>query len=313
MIEKALSEKPQAVGADILFSAPKEDTLTDGKLQQLFERQNKLVMAYDLAIEKGKAEPRGFLYEKSLHKGYANFVGEEGGTIRFFSPKIKKQGKAYHSFSSEIIKIAYPEAYNKLASRNNETEQVNYTCTPEKFILVNGTDYLQNEGAAVSLSGKIVLLGYVSPDENQLEDKHFTPLNKKSVGKTVPDMQGIFIHANIISMLKGNNYISKFPVWINWLIASLLCWLSMGLYIRYFLDKHLWFHLVAKLAQLLSAILFVYIGLLFYFKWDVKVNLTPTLVAIILAVDVLYFYEAISVWLHKRFGARSLFIIAHQH
>jgi len=57
--------------------------------------------------------------------------------------------------------------------------------------------------------------------------------------------------------------------------------------------------------------LFVYLGLLFYYKWDIKINLTPSFVAIILAVDVLYFYEAISTWLHKRFGVYSIFIHSH--
>lgn len=312
MIKKSAAEKPLAVGVDVLFNAAK-NTGADDSLQQLFSGSNKIVLAYKLEKNESVAEPQGFLFTKSRQKGFANFVGEEGGCIRFFAPQIKNKNETFTSFASMVMQVAYPEKYKILQERDNKTAQINYSRTAEKFIVINGKDYLQDSVMTVSLKDKIVLLGFVSPDENNVEDKHFTPLNKKPSGKTLPDMQGIFIHANIISMIKEGAYISTSPVWINWLIASLLCWLSMGLYIRYFIDRHIWFHLVAKLAQLLSAILFVYIGLLFYYKWDFKINLTPTLVAIILAVDVLYFYEAITAWMHRHFGYHSLFINAHPH
>lgn len=312
MIKKASAEKPLTVGVDVLFNAAKNSG-TDDTLQQLFTGSGKIVLAYQLEINETVAEPQGFLFDKSTQKGFANFVGEEGGCIRYFAPQIKNKNEKFSSFAAAIMQVAYPGKYKILQERNDKTAQINYTRTADKFNVINGKDYLLDSANSASLKDKIVLLGFVSADENNVEDKHFTPFNKKSSGKTLPDMQGIFIHANIISMIKEEAYISKSPVWINWLMAFVLCWLSMGLYIRYFVDRHLWFHLVAKLAQLLSAIGFVYIGLLFYYKWDFKMNLTPTLVAIILAVDVLYFYEAITAWMHKRFGYHSLFIHAHPH
>jgi CHASE2 domain-containing sensor protein len=310
IIEKAAAENPIVTGVDVLFNEPKEAQV-DSILQQLFSSSNKIVLAYNLLAEKGTMETTGFLYEQSRQKGYANFVGEEGGSIRHTAPFIKGEKELYFSFAATITQTAYPDAYEKLKSRDKLTEQINYTRVPEKYLVIEGKDFLQNRESMVSLTNKVVLLGYVSNNPNNIEDKHFTPFNKKSVGKTIPDMEGIFIHANIISMMRDGDYIKKSPVWINWFIASLLCWLHMSLFIRYFIDKHLWFHLVAKMAQLFSAVLFVYLGLLFYYKWDLKINLTPTFVAIILAVDVLYFYEAIIKWLHKRLGIYSIFINTH--
>ena len=310
IIEKAAAENPIVTGVDVLFNEPKEAQV-DSILQQLFSSSNKIVLAYNLVAEKGTMETTGFLYEQSRQKGYANFVGEEGGSIRHTAPFIKGEKELYFSFAATITQTAYPDAYEKLKSRDKLTEQINYTRVPEKYLVIEGKDFLQNRESMVSLTNKVVLLGYVSNNPNNIEDKHFTPFNKKSVGKTIPDMEGIFIHANIISMMRDGDYIKKSPVWINWFIASLLCWLHMSLFIRYFIDKHLWFHLVAKMAQLFSAVLFVYLGLLFYYKWDLKINLTPTFVAIILAVDVLYFYEAIIKWLHKRLGIYSIFINTH--
>ncbi len=310
MIKKAAAENPRVVGVDILFNAPK-DSATDAELEDLFYTNPKIVMAYNLVADKGIISTPGFLVEKSRQKGYANFVGEEGGSIRHFSPILKKETTVYNSFAAAVTQVAYPQQFKQMLKRDKKTEQVNYTRTADQFIVIDGLNFLENGDTGISLVDKVVLLGYISPDPNSIEDKHFTPFNKKSVGKTVPDMEGIFIHANIITMIRDADYVKKSPVWINWLIASLLCWFHMSLFIRYFIDKHLWFHLVAKIAQLVSAVLFVYLGLLFYYKWDIKINLTPSFVAIILAVDVLYFYEAISAWLHKRFGVYSIFIHSH--
>ncbi len=310
IISELASKKPAVIGVDVLFNEAKA-AAPDSLLVQLFSGSDKIVLAYHLQAEKRVLAASGFLWPNAMARGYANFVGEEGGSIRHTAPIMKNKGTVYQSFAAAVAQVAYPVEYKKLVYRNNRTEQLNYTRTANKFLVVDGKEILAGRETSISFTGKTILLGYISPDPNSIEDKHFTPFNKKSVGKTVPDMEGVFIHANIISMIRDHDYVNKSPVWINWLVASVLCWLHMSLFIRFFVDKHLWFHLVAKIAQVVSAVLFVYLGLLFYFKWDVKINLTPTFVAIILAVDVLYFYEAISTWLHKRFGIHSLFIHAH--
>ncbi|RYD69195.1 MAG: CHASE2 domain-containing protein, partial [Sphingobacteriales bacterium] len=273
----------------------------------LTARKN-IVLAYNLQVEKKQAKPEGFLYPSLSAKGYANFVGEEGGTIRYFAPVFKAGNASFLSFTSAIMQIANPTKQQAFEKKYTNTAQINYSRTEDKYITISGKSLLNGETDSNILTGKIVLMGYVSGDANSIEDKHFTPLNSKSVGKSVPDMSGVYIHANILSMMNSQNYVSKWPTWLVWTLAVILCWLHMSLFIRYFLDKHIWFHLVAKMAQLISAILIVYLGLLFYYKWDIKINLTPSFVAIILAVDVLYFYEALVAWLHKKFGFHSLFV-----
>ena len=174
-------------------------------------------------------------------------------------------------------------------------------------MVINGNTLLDsNNVQEFSFANKIVLLGF-APEDGSWEDKHFTPMNAKYVGKSTPDMQGVFVHANIIEMLLHKNYITRTSTWLTWLLAFVLCWLHMAIFIKYFLEHHIWFHLVAKIAQLVSTILFVYLGLLFFVKFDHKLNLAPTLIAIILAVDVLYFYEAIAKWLNKKFGFKNIF------
>ena len=301
MLQKAIAQQPKVIGVDVVFNEPK-DAAIDSMLVNAFTANKNVVLAYNLSVEKENTKAEGFLYPKAANKGYANFVGEEGGTIRYFAPAYKNKEDSYQSFTSAIMQIADPAKQAAFEKKYASTAQINYSRTEDKYITISGRSLLNGETDPSVLNGKIVLMGFVSPDVNNIEDKHFTPLNKKSVGKSVPDMAGVYIHANIISMVNSGDYISKWPGWLVWTLAVILCWLHMALFIRYFIDKHIWFHLVAKIAQLLSAVLIVYLGLLFFYKWDIKINLTPSFVAIILAVDVLYFYEALVAWLHKKFG-----------
>lgn len=312
MIQKVNEQHPKVIGVDVLFNAPKGEA-EDSLLKAQITNNPKVVLAYNLHSNGEAISHEGFLYGQAPNKGFANFIGEEGGVIRHFAPTMNQGSNDYSFFAASIAKVADPQGYQELKSRHQPIEIINYTHTSEKFVVVDGQELLNGEINSVSLANKVVLLGFVSSEEGSVLDRHFTPMNKNSFGKTLPDMEGVFVHANIIRMILDKDYIRKVPAWITWTLAFLLCWLHMSLFIKYYLERHLWFHLVAKTAQLFSAILFVYLALLFFYKFDTKVNLTPSLVAIILAVDVLYFYEAICTWLNKKYHYKSVFAHAKHH
>ena len=188
---------------------------------------------------------------------------------------------------------------------------INYARRTSKYNIIRDYEQLLQGGVEDAyIKDKIVLLGYVNENPDDIEDKKFTPMNERFFGKSVPDMNGIVVHANIISMVLDNNYIKKLPSWVNWLVAILICWLHMSFFIRYYLENHIWFHLVAKIAQLASAIIFAYLGMLLFERFNIKLDMKLSLIVIVMAVDVIYFYEAFAVWLHKKIGFKTLF---HQH
>jgi CHASE2 domain-containing sensor protein len=152
-----------------------------------------------------------------------------------------------------------------------------------------------------------VLFGFVTDNRADLTDKFFTPMNERFAGKSIPDMNGIVVHANIISMALDKSYIKKVPLWGNLVLAILVCWLHMSFFIHYYLESHIWFHLAAKIAQVLSAIFFVWLGIYLYDQYRLKVDMKLSLVTIVLAVDVIYFYEAWAVWMHKKFNYKTVF------
>lgn len=298
MLNRVIAIHPRAIGADILFDQAKGSV--DTSLKTILRAHPEVVLAQQVTV--GKVLPNYFSVGKGA-VGYVNFELESQNVIREFSPFITLGGKEYLSFDAAILKQADKSKFEELANRKNETEVINYTRAEDKFIVLNGADSTKDFSI---LKNKIVLMGYVSP-QNDIEDKHFTPLNQKFTGKGTPDLNGVFIHANIISMALENNYVHRTSALFNWCLAFVLCWLHMAFFISYYIDKHIWFHLAVKTVQLISAVLFIYLGLLLFYKFNVQIDMAATLVAIILAVDILYFFEAGVVWLHHKKGYKTIF------
>lgn len=314
LIEKINTYHPKTIGLDIYFSGPKEPE-KDSILRESFRKTKNLV-----AVSVGywdehdfKIAPNNF-DDVLAKRGYANLIGEEIGTIRFYSPFEEVNHEKYPQITSAILKEFDPAAYEKLVNRHKEEEVINYTKRVEKYQLLEAEDVMTDnfDTATIKISNKLVLLGYVNKDNpNDVEDKKFTPLNVKFAGKAIPDMNGIFVQANIISMALDGNYVKKTPKWLAWLVAIVIGWVHMSLFIRYYLESHIWFHLVAKLAQVFSVLFFAYLGIFIYEKFQIKLEMKYTLYVVALAVDVIYFYEALVTWMHRKFKYQTIF--AHHH
>jgi len=307
IIGRVLQDNPKVVGVDVHFNEAREPG-SDSVLARFFSGEPRVVHAYKLEGEKN-LRPGGFFYKTAASSGYTNFVAEEGSVIRYFSPRVKNDTGWYEAFSTSVIKQANRDRYNELIEREKNAEMISYV-PKEKFHVVDGMALLQDQ-IEFSFRNKIVLIGLAHESATSVEDKHFTPMNQKPFGKSLPDQEGVFIHANIVKMVNDGTYISKMPLWLTWLVAVVLCWLHVAFFLSYFVDRHVWFHLAAKLAQIVSFVLFVYLGLLVFNKFNFKINLTPALLAIILAVDVIYFYEAIAKWLHIRTSFKTIFTKSH--
>jgi CHASE2 domain-containing sensor protein len=86
------------------------------------------------------------------------------------------------------------------------------------------------------------------------EDKFYTPLNKKLAGKSNPDMFGVVVHANIISMILREDYVEQMATWQEVAMAIILCLLNVA---HVFADKHQiaavlrWYYKLLQVIQLL--------------------------------------------------------------
>lgn len=307
MIEKLRAAKPKAIGLDVEFNGAREPE-KDSLMRYVVGSTPELVLASRLDW-KNKTEPLdiGYFGIFTTNSGYVNLIGEDGGTIRYFSPFEKSKDRLYKSFPVAIAEKADKKAFEHLQQRKRAIEVIHYSRTIEQYMVLEGEDVLQDNIAPELLNNKIILMGYINPDPYNVEDKHYTPLNKKFAGKSTPDMNGIVIHANIISMILDAKYIREIPTWLYWIITILIAWLHVALFMRYYIEEHIWFHLVAKLAQIFFAILSVYTGIVFFDWFSIKIDTKISLIVIILAIDIIYFYEALAVWLHTKFGFHTNF------
>lgn len=311
IIEKVSSFKPKVIGLDAYFEAEK-DPFKDSILRDVFEKTPNLIVGARLGInEKNEFVKKPDFFEKSLSQtGFVNLNAMDIGTVRNFAPFEEIDHKIYPHFTSAIAKIYDSNAYNKLKKRHKEVEIINYSRHQSQYFTIDKEDLMEDAIADTILRDKIVLLGYVNEDPDDIEDKKFTPLNVNYAGKQYPDMNGVMVQANIISMILEGNYAHKMPKWGAWLVAVLIGWLHMSLFIRYYLEDHIWFHLVAKLVQVFSVIIFAYLGIYLYQEYRIKLEMKYTIYVIALSVDIIYFYEAFAVWMHKKFGFKTVF---HQH
>jgi CHASE2 domain len=299
--------KPKVIGLDALFEEERDST-KDALLRETFINTKNLVVGCYLEPGDTFVVRKDYFHDVTPDKGFVNFVSENIGTRRFYSPFFELADHTnVPSFTTAIVEKFDKAAYDKLVSRHKEVETINYSRRDNKYFVVE-PDTLVNDGVDTNvIRNRIVLLGYVNKDPVDIEDKLFTPMNAKIAGKTLPDMNGIVVHANIISMVLKGNYINKAPKWVAWVLAIIIGWIHMSLFIRYYLESHIWFHLVAKLAQVFSVIFFAYVGIYIFNKFDLKLEMKYTLYVIALAVDVIYFYEAFVTWLHRKYKYQTIF------
>ena len=121
---------------------------------------------------------------------------------------------------------------------------------------------------------KIVLIGFVGNtlDIDNGEDKFFTPLNEKYVGKANKDMYGIVLHANIISTILRNNYIDVLPnVWKH-IIGIFMVYFTFALFRPIYSDYKVWYDGVTKaLGITISLIILFIIGIIFAtFNYEIQ-------------------------------------------
>ncbi|HWC52312.1 MAG TPA: CHASE2 domain-containing protein [Chitinophagaceae bacterium] len=317
LINKTSSMGAKVIGLDATMEEAK-DPYKDSLMQDAIARNKNLVLASRFHPGEGKEESQftpNYFSTPATHSGYVNFLSKEWATVRIWNPFIKDEEhsntKIYQSFATTLIEQYDPVAFEKLKKRKHNTEIINYSRRTNQYLVIEGEDLLQGNVDSSVIKGRIALLGYINHNPENIEDKKYTPFNEEFAGKSIPDMNGIVIHANIISMALDGKYINKLPLWATILFAVLIGWLHMSFFIHYYLENHIWFHLVAKIAQLISAILFVYIGMELFSRYQIKLDMTLTLVVIVLAVDIIYFYEAFAVWIHKKFGYTTVFHQKH--
>ena len=240
--------------------------------------------------------------------GYLNFMGDNPltSTIRHFRPFVHQSDSTYRSWSACVVSKYSAAAYQALRARHAPTapelEEIRYWGSVNQFQHYEAAELLNGLVPADSLRGKIVLLGVMGEQAaappTSLEDLHFTPLNQESLGRSQPDMYGVVIQANIISMLLRQDYLTATHWTVNWLLALLVCF-SFCLVSLYWEKRSpigyaLWSTPLSVGFQLVLGIVFFFLVVELYKKANIHLDPTPTFLALALVGYVLAWFNVLA-------------------
>ncbi|WP_075589863.1 CHASE2 domain-containing protein [Labilibacter marinus] len=304
---------PKVVAIDAYFSERKDNYSDSILADALSKTQNLVTAGY---FDHNNKESDIPLYKESHSffgdhtSGHANFFGKSSSisVVRKYSPTILHHDQEVNSFTSEIIRKSYPDKYTKNAEQ--DSRNINYTSRLSDFVHFDAVDIFSKSDQLSIIKDKIVILGYLGDpmdSKTDVEDKHFTPMNSKMAGRSLPDMFGVVIHANILKMVLEDNYLKKSPVWINWFLAFILSYFHLIVFIYSYLKPHVWYSLIVKVIQLISSVFLMFMSLYLYYYFNLNINIAPSLIAIVLSVEVIYFYDGLMIFLRRRYNFKTRF------
>ena len=314
---------PKVIGIDAVFEKEGEDNAGDVKLIEAISKSNNIVLASRVDIDSvtGKVGfVNNFFEDKtySFNSGYINFLGNKFSVIRNYPPFYKADDSLYTAFSSAIVKVFSPEKFEKLKKRNNQTEIINYTGNLESYTNLSKEQLIDSDTTHQLdnlLHNKIVLLGYFVKESPQtplvIEDLHFSPVNERISGKTYPDMYGVMMHANILSMVLNQKYVSQAPEPVSYFLAAGIIFLFLLYMLVHYKKKQHPKHGKFLLIQFLLVLIMLYVFLQVFILFHIKIPLLPIMIALVLCVELLGVYKNIALWMHRKYHYKTVF--AHKH
>ncbi len=301
LIAKVQNEAPKVIGLDVIFKN-QEDPVWDQFLSE-YLRNDKIVATYVLD-EKNIITSNNHIVQNNVPAGYSNFnFDPKTEVVRNFRGVKKDKDTTYVSFGVLVAKKFMSGGWNsRLDDFLSKDIPINYSGNREIFLVLEFSDLMNQENVPL-LKDKIVLLGYlgnVNNHEYDIEDKHFTPMNDKFVGKSPPDSFGVVIHANIVKMLIEQDFVKVVPTWVTVIMTVLLTYLALAYFIWLNKKQLASYILRLNIMQLLFIVLFVWISLTL-FKNKVLFKTASITAVMVFSIGLIGFYKKLAHYLYRKF------------
>lgn len=300
---------PKVIGIDAFFRRPKTPEL-DTPLARVCAGLSNLVFVNQL-LQWNADSSRFDSVATSLpqftatgRQGFANLLIRDDAfrTAREFTPKEMVDSTIELAFGVRILQMYDSLAFRDLMARGKPTEFINFRGNTDKFLVLDATDVLEKKRDLSFLRDKIVLMGFLGPrlGAASLEDAFFTPLNARYAGKSFPDMYGVTIHANIISMVLHREYIGTLPLWLQIALAVLLCHLQV-VFLSWLFDRHeRWFDAITTGVQLAEVVAVLFLTMYVFEQFHFRLDVTLSLVALVASINVFEVYHSL---IHRTLSA----------
>lgn len=250
------------------------------------------------------------LFTSNVEMGYVNLGSNDGFSVRAFEPFHYVEGKYVPSFAVKLASIANPEMLSKLNDRNNKIEWINFKRiqpgVANRIFPINSkaashyayssiTTFLSDTSAYAKdyFQDKIVLIGFNGENNKALsmKDRYFTPLNEVYHGRSLPDMHGVVVHANIISMLLNDEYIDEVSEKFLYLISFLIFLLNYYLFEKISNKRYFLMIAIVRSIQIIQFIFLFTLCIVLMAFFNIKVGFILMITAVILSYELYEFYE----------------------
>ncbi len=286
------------------------------------------------------------MFQQFATSGYANLATDaeyqdDVKICRSFFPTMDVNGVEELAFAVKIAML-YDSAKTKaFLERDKEEELINFrgnvemqdvrlasikrkdlatTKYPMMFYALDVEQVFREEFFPDLVKDKIVIFGFLGErfGDPAWSDKFFTPLNKKVAGRANPDMFGVVIHANIVSMILNGDFIDELQEWHKYVIAFIFCYFNVALFFYINSRFPVWFDSVSLVLQVIQIVLLMGLTIWIFSSSDFKLDLTITMAAIALAGPTFEFYDnvlysLVRIWRNKRLTNRKEEVLTTQN
>ena len=328
MVDKISQYNPAVIGMDTFFDNPK-DTLEDMILTGALQSVENLVMVTQMLYNDDdvldsihRSDPMFNVGADFAHANLdakADHQDELKFNRQFWPQRTDIYGEHHVALGVKLASYLDSAAANKYLARNNDVELINFegniidfgaTKYEFKYTALDVEDVFDEYFTPDMIEGRIVIfcfLGDYLGDRSSTEDKYITPLNSKYAGRTLPDMYGGVIHANIISMVLNDDPIDVMSDNGQIAAAIILCLLNVFLFSIVYKRIPKWYDGSTKLFQLLELLVFYFLMIQIFDKYSYYMDLSLALIAIALSGDALEVYYGVIKNVFTKEGRRALF------
>ena len=280
--------------------------------------------------------------------GFANLITankaeyqEDVKICRAFIPRMEMNSKQELAFAVKIAMLYDSVKTINFLERNKEEELINYrgnieiqdirikslkdkdlstTKYPVMFYALDVGQVFREEFLPGMIKDNIVIFGYLGEyfGDPSWSDKFFTPLNKKVAGRANPDMFGLVVHANVVSMILNGDFINELQEWQKYLIAFVFCYFNIAFFFYINEKIPVWFDSVSLLIQVLQILVFIFAIVIIFAQYTFKLDITLTLITVALAGPCFAFYDNVLTslvrnWQNKRLTNRKQEVLTPQN
>ena len=240
---------------------------------------------------------------------YVNLASNDGFSVRAFEPFHVIDGKEQHSFSLKLASTLDSTVVRDTRSRGNKLEWINFKRVQpgeismqypinshglSHYAFYGIKNFLRDTASypAKYFEDKIVLIGFCGESDKamSMKDRYFTPLNEKYQGRSLPDMHGVVVHANIVSMLAKREFIYEVPELLLYTFAFVIFFVNYLIFAKVARRKLYLMVPVVRLIQVFQFIFLFTLCIFFLAYADIKIGFIIIMTAVILSFDIFEFY-----------------------